>query len=166
MLRRLLRHVNDDDMATAAIVTLDLRSGDVRYASAGHPPPLVLQAGASAASLLDHRTAPPLGAPEPATIAEGRLHCAPGATILLYTDGLIEQRGSTIDAGIATVATALAANALLSAEALADAVLERAASGVELADDIAILVARFTGLPAVESDQPAEPGSTSVVGAG
>jgi serine phosphatase RsbU (regulator of sigma subunit) len=166
VLHRLLRHVSDDDMATAAIVTLDLRSGDVRYASAGHPPPLVLQQGASAASLLDDRTAPPLGVPEPATIAEGRLHCAPGATILLYTDGLIEQRGSTIDAGIAVVATALAANALLPAEALADAVLERAAAGVVLADDVAILVARFTGLPDAESDQPAQPGSTSVVGAG
>ena len=166
VLRRLLRHVGEDDMATAAIVTLDLRSGDVRYASAGHPPPLVLHDGAPAVSLLDLRSAPPLGAPEPDTIEEGHVRCVPGSTILLYTDGLIEHRGASIDDGIAVVARALETNALMSAGDLADVVLERAAAGRAPADDIAILVARFTGLEASVSDRPAGPGSTSVVGAG
>jgi serine phosphatase RsbU (regulator of sigma subunit) len=165
VLRRLLRHVADDDMATAAIVTLNLGSGEVRYASAGHPPALLLHDGADEVSLLDRASAPPLGAPEPETIEEGHLHCAPGSTLLLYTDGLIEQRGSSIDEGIAVVAAALEANAGLPPAALADAVLERAFADGDLADDVAILVARFTGL-ATPAPEETEPGSTSVVGAG
>ena len=50
---RLLRHVGGDEMATAVIVTLDPRSGEVRYASAGHPPPLVLDQRTGEVSLLD-----------------------------------------------------------------------------------------------------------------
>ena len=63
VLSRLLRHVSEDDMATAAIVTLDLRSGDLRYASAGHPPPLVLQDGARDVAQLDRASAPPAASP-------------------------------------------------------------------------------------------------------
>ncbi len=165
VLRRLLRHVAGDEMATAVIVTLDPRSGEVRYASAGHPPPLLLDRS-GAVSLLDQHNAPPLGAPEPEMLGEGRLRCAAGSTIVLYTDGLIEHRDASIDDGIATVVAALSANALLSAEALADAVLDRAAATGDLADDVALLVARVTGVPEPRPGPGAGSGSASVVGAG
>jgi serine phosphatase RsbU (regulator of sigma subunit) len=166
VMRRLLRHVGDDEMATAVIVTLDPRSGDLRCASAGHPPPLVLQGLSGTVSLLDLPTAPPLGAPEPGTIEEGHMQCVPGSAIVLYTDGLIEHRGASIDDGIALVSDTLTAHAALDAGALADVVLERAGAGGNLDDDVALLVVRFTGVRLPTGDRPAEAGSTSVVGAG
>jgi serine phosphatase RsbU (regulator of sigma subunit) len=166
VMQRLLRHVGDDEMATAVVVTLDLRSGELRYASAGHPPPLVVEDRTGAVSLLDLPTAPPLGAPEPGVIEEGVAPLLPGSTIVLYTDGLIEHRGSSIDDGIAAVVSALAANATLPAGALADVVLERAGAEGDLADDIALLVVRFSGVPAAAAGGRTEPGSTSVFGTG
>jgi serine phosphatase RsbU (regulator of sigma subunit) len=166
VMQRLLRHVGDDEMATAVVVTLDLRSGELRYASAGHPPPLVVEDRTGAVSLLDLPPAPPLGAPESGVIEEGLASLLPGSTIVLYTDGLIEHRGSSIDDGIAAVVSALAANATLPPGALADVVLERAGAEADLADDIALLVVRFSGVPAPAAGGPTEPGSMSVFGTG
>ncbi len=149
IMQRLLRHVGGDEMATAVVVTLDPRSGEVRYASAGHPPPLVLDPRTGEVSLLDAPAGPPLGTPASAPVAEGRAHCASGSTIVLYTDGLVEHRGASIDDGINQVSATLAANAALGAGALADVVLERAAAGGDLADDIALLVVRYDGSASV-----------------
>jgi serine phosphatase RsbU (regulator of sigma subunit) len=165
VMQRLLRHVGHDEMATAVVVTLDPASGELRYASAGHPPPLVVDDRTGMVSLLDLPAAPPLGAPESGTIEEGREPFLPGATIVLYTDGLIEHRGASIDDGVAAVASALAANAALPPGALADVVLDRAGADGDLADDIALLVVRFTGVP-TPAVGPSEPDSTSVFGSG
>jgi serine phosphatase RsbU (regulator of sigma subunit) len=101
-----------------------------------------------------------------ASVTEGFAQCSPGSTVVLYTDGLIEHRGASIDDGITQVSATLAANTTLAAGALADVVLERAGAGGDLADDIALLVVRYTGVPAALGRQPADTGSTSVVGAG
>jgi hypothetical protein len=166
IVQRLLRHVAGDEMATAVIVTLDPGSGEGRYASAGHPPPLVLDHRTGRVALLDAPAGPPLGTPTPGPVTEGHVHCAPGSTIVLYTDGLIEHRGASIDDGITQVSASLAAGTALAAGALADMVLERAGAGGVLADDIALLVVRYTGAPSSPATQPADAGSASVVGAG
>ena len=62
------------------------------------------------------------------------------------------------------VVAALSASAQLTAGALADAVLERAAAAGDLTDDVAILVARFSGVAGPE--RAASAGSASAVGAG
>ena len=133
-------------MATAAIVTLDLRSGDVRT-----PRPVIRRRCAATSGRHRRRcstpAAPAARRPGRATIAEGQRTCAP-ARRRLYTDGLIEHRGASIDDGITQVSATLAANAALAAGPLADVVLERAGAGGDLADDIALLVVRFTGVPA------------------
>ncbi len=166
IVERLLRHVRGDEMATAVIVTLDPHSGEVRYASAGHPPPMVLDEHTGVVSLLDAPSAPPLGAPDSTPVTEGRVQIVPGSTIVLYTDGLIEHRGASIDDGIAQVSETLSANASLDAGSLADVVLERAGAGGDLADDIALLIVRYTGRPVPRADGPAAAGATSVFSAG
>jgi serine phosphatase RsbU (regulator of sigma subunit) len=69
------------------------------------------------------------------------LTLAPGATLLLYTDGLIERRAEGIGGGLTTLREVFAA-APDDVEACADAVVERLASDA-LDDDAAVLVLRF-----------------------
>jgi PAS domain S-box-containing protein len=71
------------------------RASRLRWANAGHLPPVLLSAGGEA-RFLDSGTSVPLGVP----IAESRQHgdiCLdPGSTVLLYTDGLVETRAGDI----------------------------------------------------------------------
>jgi serine phosphatase RsbU (regulator of sigma subunit) len=108
-------------MATVTVAMLDPGTGDVRYASAGHLPPLLLDPGGSAA-LLSGGHAGPLLAYRPAGSAT--THLRPGACLLLYTDGLVERRGEVIDEGLARLVRA-AAGHRGAVEALCDALLER-----------------------------------------
>ena len=75
---------------SAALLAVDVDSGEVRYASAGHESPLV----ARAAGRVDRLDAagPILGAFADATFAEEGSVIAPGDAVLLYTDGLTEAR--------------------------------------------------------------------------
>lgn len=89
----------DEGFATAVHLTIDLRTGDYRVATAGHPPPAVLHAGSGRIEVLT-TAGPALGVlddvdPVPST---GRLH--PGDAVVLYTDGVVEQRGRDVDQGI------------------------------------------------------------------
>jgi serine phosphatase RsbU (regulator of sigma subunit) len=108
---------------------------------------------------------PPLGTVPVGDVAEAAVHCVTGSAIVLYTDGLVERRGVSIDTGIERLAAAIAAHDTVSAGRLADAVLRDAGANGDLDDDVALLVVRFT---AVTADPDADPvgGETSVVGAG
>ncbi len=85
--------------ATVAYAVIDPAAREVRYAVAGHPPPLLLVAG---------RVDPVPGprARRPLDRALGHVYvdaAAPvpeGATLILYSDGAIERRGETLDAGL------------------------------------------------------------------
>jgi len=94
----------------------------------------------------------------------GRHASDPGATIVLYTDGLVEERGHSIDAGIGRVAAAIAAHGADDAGELADAVLRDVGARGDLDDDVALLVVRFTELGETRSGAVA--GDVSVVRAG
>jgi serine phosphatase RsbU (regulator of sigma subunit) len=85
-------------LVTLVYALLDPESGDLRLVNAGHPPPLVLAPEGSSRLV---RTTPqrPLGAGgEPRVALHDRLQ--PGATLVLYTDGLVERREEDIDAGL------------------------------------------------------------------
>ncbi len=73
-------------------MTIDIEQGLLTYGSAGHPPPLLLRADGGV-EILDHR-GPVIGfgAGKPFGQQERRL--APGDKIILYTDGVTENRGS------------------------------------------------------------------------
>src|SRR5262249_46800370 len=165
VLTRLLRHVGGDDMATAVILTIDPATRDVRCASAGHPPPLMLPAPGADVVTVAVESAPPLGSVPAADVPEAAIRCTTGSAIVLYTDGLVEQRGASIDAGIDRVAAAIAAHATADAGRLADAVLQDAGANGDLDDDVALLVVRFTDVAAERQGARAGEAS-SVVRAG
>jgi serine phosphatase RsbU (regulator of sigma subunit) len=93
--------------ATLAYAEVDLAAGTMRYACAGHLPPLLLELQAPPRLLMDGRS-PPLGTAQGAPRAEAAIALPAGALLLLYTDGLVERRGELIDDGldrlVATVA--------------------------------------------------------------
>lgn len=151
--------------ATLALAVLDPAAGMLRYATCGHPPPLLVGAG-EAARYLTCTGAGPLGTGSPPVLAAGAL--APGQLVLLYSDGLVERPGGTLAAGmaeLAAVAAGAAANRDLApdadpaaAERVCQLAVERLTAGRagEPADDVTALAAqRLAGpAPALHLDLP------------
>ncbi|WP_082527222.1 PP2C family protein-serine/threonine phosphatase, partial [Kitasatospora sp. MBT63] len=139
----------DDGFVTAVFLDLPADGGGpVRLANLGHPPPLLLDAGGVTA--LDPAVAtPPLGlgdlaGPRPAADAFG---LPPGATLLLYTDGVIEARNRAGE--FYPLADRLRQWLALSPAALLEAVHGdlRHHVGARLADDVAMVAIRRTAPP-------------------
>lgn len=92
--------------ATAVCMVVDPAAGDLTYARAGHPYPLVVTKDGPV--WLDDVGGPPLGlAPEPGYKDSSR-HLDLDDLIILYSDGLIERRGESIDVGFQRLAEAAA----------------------------------------------------------
>ncbi len=126
--------------ATLVIAVLDPQRGAVTYVTAGHPPPIVRHADGTVDVLRDGRHSV-LGVTV-APRALGRVRFAPGSTLVTYTDGLIERRGTSIDVSVELLAAQVAAAGDLgSADALADRLLADNRPAVR-SDDVAIVVAR------------------------
>ncbi|MHA6782251.1 SpoIIE family protein phosphatase [Pseudonocardia saturnea] len=141
--------------STAICVVLDTRTGDLRWARAGHPPPLVLGPGGTA-EFLDGATGAVLGVRDGPAFTEGATVLAPGSTVILYTDGLVERRGEIVDDGFDRLAAAAAEHATSPVERLVPAVLDAALDGAGPADDVALIVARLRP-PALTGHGPAKP---------
>jgi serine phosphatase RsbU (regulator of sigma subunit)/anti-sigma regulatory factor (Ser/Thr protein kinase) len=144
------QRLGQDRMATCMYAVYDPVSHRITIANAGHPPPILLHLGGRAEVL----RVPP-GAP----IGVGgvdfeavELDAPAGATLLLYTDGLVESRLRDVWTGIEQLRERLAATAQLTGpdhspplEALCDDVLDMLGPG-DRDDDIALLAARFDGI--------------------
>jgi len=125
-------------MATALFATLDPASGQLRMASAGHPTPLLLSGGS--AEYLPVQPSRLLGAPPaPTPAVEWAGVLPPGATLLFFTDGLVESRTSDLDEGLARLVAAAVACGTSDPDELCDRMLA-AMTGPHRADDIALLV--------------------------
>ena len=70
----------------------------LRWSSAGHPAPLLLEADGTVTDL-DAPVGPPLGTGWRGPRVDGQALMAEGATLLLFTDGLFERRGVPLDEG-------------------------------------------------------------------
>ena len=147
VLKRMLRHVDDDEMATALCLTLDPYTQSLTYASAGHPPSLLVDGDAAVVTRLGLALAPPLGYVQPSAIREATVELPAGATLVAYTDGLVERRGWSIDTGIDLLASVLGSSSSLAAEPLADRIFEEVAPRIGSADDIALLIVRLLEVP-------------------
>lgn len=144
------QRLGTDRMATCMYVVYDPVSHRITIANAGHPPPILLHLGGRAEVL----KVPP-GAP----IGVGgvdfeavELDAPSGATLLLYTDGLVESRLRDVWTGIEQLRERLEATSRLTGpdhapplEALCDDVLDVLGPG-DRDDDIALLAARFDGI--------------------
>ena len=155
-LDRLVSRLLGSEMVTLVYLVLDLDSGTVRFANAGHPPPLLVGERGSTAYLRGGLS-PPLGcdAGDPPADAGARL--APGSTLVLYTDGLVERRGASLRDGLGRLAAAAAATWDQDLDAVCDELLRRTV-GQATADDIALLAVRPVPLAAgLRFRLPAEP---------
>jgi PAS domain S-box-containing protein len=90
-------------MATVVYLVFDPGSGFVRIANAGHLPPLEAKPDGSTVYLEEGRSLP-IGVWRATTYQEAEYRLAPGSTLLLYTDGLVEKRRTPIDEGLARLA--------------------------------------------------------------
>ena len=130
-------------MATALFATLDPATGQLRIASAGHLSPLLLTAGH--AEFLPVTPSRMLGAPPaPAPALEWAGVLPAGATLVLFTDGLVESRSDDLDVGLAHLVAAAEAADTSDPDELCDRLLTDL-TGVHRADDIALLVLTRTG---------------------
>jgi anti-sigma regulatory factor (Ser/Thr protein kinase)/putative methionine-R-sulfoxide reductase with GAF domain len=142
-------------MATMIYATLNLDTWVVDFARAGHPYPLLLRADATT-SFLTEAAGPPLGTGTVADYDEQRVTLGAGETLFLYTDGLIERRGSQFSEGEAALVEAAMA-APDDPELMCRTIIERLTQGIEVADDIAVLAVRSVGLSELlEFEVPAE----------
>ena len=96
-LDRFVEQVPGADCATLAYAELDLASGLLTYACAGHPPPLLVPLGQQPRFLWEGRSTPLGVEPPVGSREEGQQQLAPLDRVLLYTDGLVERRASRID---------------------------------------------------------------------
>jgi phosphoserine phosphatase RsbU/P len=87
-------------MTTVAYAELNAGCGTLRFACAGHPPPLIQQPGVAPQLVWEGRS-PPINPYAGSHLrGEGELKLKPGTMVLLYTDGLIEHRGRPADKGM------------------------------------------------------------------
>ncbi|MGY6024710.1 PP2C family protein-serine/threonine phosphatase [Streptomyces spinosirectus] len=137
------RCVEGAESTTAATVFIDWDRHIVTYSSAGHPPPALLHPD-GAVAFLDQATDPPLGA-RPVHVSRPQAHSpfTEGATLVLYTDGLIERRNEDIDTGLARLADSLAHHRNTDPETLADTLLTDLLPPGGNTDDIALVVIRL-----------------------
>ncbi|MFE0700843.1 SpoIIE family protein phosphatase [Streptomyces sp. NPDC058872] len=126
-------------LATFCYAVLDPASGHCRITRAGHPPPALVEPDGTA-RLLDLPAGLPLGVGgAPFTTTESTFE--PGSTLLLYTDGLVEARGSDIDDRL-TELVDLLGQPSSSLDRLCDALLTHLVP-TSADDDIAVLAARL-----------------------
>ncbi len=128
--------LEDSQMATLVFMVIDQAESTISWVNAGHLPPLVLEDGAP--RFLYEPSSVPLGVMPYPQYEAGSMELPSGATILLYTDGLVERHGELIDHGLGRLAEA-ASQLPGSTERLCDELLEQLVPDGAAADDVAIL---------------------------
>ena len=140
-----LNHLADDVLdttfATVAYLALDPETGVCRLSSAGHPPPVVAYPDGRV-ELLEGGRGLPLGTGMPARYRQQTIELPAGSVLVLYTDGLVERRGRTLDVGFAELRAAIA-RAPTDPDRLLEHILDNLVGAGERGDDIALLAARF-----------------------
>jgi len=152
-LDRVLTGLDVDKMATALVARIEQPAEGVeqaprtlRWSSAGHVPPLLLQPDGRVQVL----ETPPerlLGTGWSGSRSDHHVVLQAGATVVLVTDGLVEHGRCDIDPGMGRLTAALAELADVPVEELCDRLLDRIVTG-RADDDIAILVLRCRTFPA------------------
>ncbi|MGX9788646.1 SpoIIE family protein phosphatase [Mycobacterium sp. MMS18-G62] len=128
--------------AFCAVIATD--TGKLAYASAGHPPPVLVHADGTV-ELLEGGRGLPLGLSDLSAgreRSEAHQSVPPRATLLLYTDGLVERRGEPLDAGIARAAELLIDNRSTDLDELASRLMSELAPDGGYFDDVALLLYR------------------------
>jgi anti-sigma regulatory factor (Ser/Thr protein kinase) len=135
----LVQSLEQGRMATLLYLVVDADLSRVRFASAGHLPPLLVGPDGDA-RYLEEEASVPLGV-MPGGYAEAVVEVEPGSTLLLYTDGLVEERGVPIDDGLERMRQAVL-DGPDDPEELCDHVLAAMGRSGVASDDVALFVLR------------------------
>ena len=141
-LDRFATNTNGTSFATAAYAILEPSTGSLRYASAGHPPLLVVEADGSTRWLMGGRSAPIFNQgeqhrPEASTIL------SPESLVVGYTDGLIERRGESLDRGFERLERIMQRIRVRSEQDICDVLFRELGVETDRADDVVVVVLRY-----------------------
>ena len=160
VLDRAIRDLAVGSLATAVLARVEVveqqEAGGpclrrLRWSNAGHPPPLVI--GADGGARLLRTEADLLLGLDPGTDrADHEVLLEPGATVLLYTDGMVERRDASLEAGLERLLTAAGEFSGLELSELCDRLLDLL--GAPGDDDIALLALRALPDDGSPSSQP------------
>jgi PAS domain S-box-containing protein len=142
-LDRALRDLEVRTYATVLLATVEQTPEQVaagrrtlRWSNAGHPPPVLRRVDGTTA-LLDTAPNRLLGVDADVRRDDHEIVLGPGDLVLLYTDGLVERRGTDLDDGLRWLISTVTELAGLDSERLCDALLDLVADRTE--DDVALL---------------------------
>ena len=142
------QRLGSDHIATCLYAIYDPISHRLLIANAGHPPAVLLHADGHG-EVLRVPPAAPIGVGG-VDFESVEMHAPTGATLLLYTDGLVESRETDVGTGVEALRTSLRTvadgHSAPSLELLCDHILGAMVPGSR-DDDIALLTARFEGFP-------------------
>jgi anti-anti-sigma factor len=147
-------------VCTVACLQLEPATGRLTYSRAGHPPPLVVDG--QGAAFLDEGRGPALGLPGRGLRPQATATVPPGATLLLFTDGLVECRSAALDTGLRRLADAVTARRQEPLPAVVDGVLADLVDATGAADDVAVVAVRLLSAP-LELDLDADSAQLSRV---
>jgi PAS domain S-box-containing protein len=136
---------------------LDPAAGTVTYSSAGHPPPILVTVGGDYHLLDQARSLPLAMLPADWRRSQATATLPPGATLMLYTDGLVERRSQPLDKGIDAAAVTVAEHAQDHPDDVADRVMSAMTPAAGYEDDVAVLIYRHPPAPLtvqVTADDP------------
>ena len=135
--------------ATAALARFEQSPADLergitrmRWANAGHPPPLVIHPDGTIAELASWRGDLMLGVDPAAQRNDSVVSLDRNTTVLLYTDGLIERRDADLDDGMSRLRSAAAQFAGLPLDELCDRLIEQLVETTP-EDDVALVAIRL-----------------------
>lgn len=133
-----LEHIRGD-FVTVLCGNVDLATRTIRFASAGHPAPLLITPDET--RYLRIVPGPPIGFLDHATYQVKRAALPPGSVVVLFTDGLYERRGESIEVGLERLRTAASGQAGRPVQEILDALAETMLVG-GVRDDTAMLAFR------------------------
>jgi CheY-like chemotaxis protein/anti-sigma regulatory factor (Ser/Thr protein kinase) len=144
-LERFARGVHGATCTTAAVAVLDTVASSVTYHCAGHPYPVFVSPAGEVALLSSGRSWPLLAGPPQRRRRPADVAFPPGSTLLLYTDGLVERRGESLEDGLQRLCDSVRSRwnhplSLLEGELVAELVEALGAS-----DDLALVGVRRCG---------------------
>ncbi|MFG3107035.1 ATP-binding SpoIIE family protein phosphatase [Streptomyces tendae] len=147
----LAQRLGDTHLATCLYAVYDPVAGELELANAGHIPPVLVRAEDGASELIDLPTGAPIGVGG-VPFESVRVPVAPGDRLVMCTDGLVEVRGEDIGVGLATLCES-AAHPAASMDDACDTIIRALGTRGGRKDDVALLMARLTG---IEPDAVAE----------
>ncbi|MGH9039656.1 MAG: PP2C family protein-serine/threonine phosphatase [Acidimicrobiia bacterium] len=127
----------DFRFATACMILVDTATGMCRVANAGHPPPALREPDGTV-RFVGGMGGAPIGVSVPGMVDEDFVALESGAVLVLYTDGLVEDRRRSLDAGLEELATTLA-GPVVDAPEVCDRIIGTLLADRLQEDDVALL---------------------------